>query len=795
MLIRSVLKNLVVLALLAGCLLSSPAAAEWPTIDWRAECHETVAGISGPGDCSPIEGASSVSGYLVEALVDGSHWLESLGYLAPALVMGSEPVGGQTVADGRYTVYLFSGAGACHLGRCADSAAGVYFPEWPGQLHDVGLYVSQSSIESASEGSRGTAVHELFHAVQHAYPAFDAVNVAGWIVEGTARAVGNQWLHQRGHQMRLGQRSYSDPLHEPANDGGIYATSMFWRSIAVHDGWDVFDTLFRNRLEGNGLDGIDKGLRSTGSKGLTEAFLRFVERIGERDAQAVHLDTCADLAVDPDQPDDRHSTQLAPVAAECHHIRATAHSEEGSCLRIEVESDEGRDDLHLLRKARRYPGLVDSVQLNAGESFDAHYQLVNAADKTAESQPRAATIKASLGAGGDDCEAAWALSAGGQPIGSVRRQGEYATFSVSNHRMPPGTGYTDALTHPDSPDPGPPWLHVELESHHLLEDADSLARLARTGSIDEPMTSIRITAPSCPTGCIGQISEPYVSVNIDGQGFQSNADSAAGPIGDRYVRGRLRTAEVHIDRHDDDWVEGSFEARLAPIRRSIPEGMAATQRGESIWQYPELEVEVSGRFRARSEPDTEQRAEAVMEMIGVDPSMLAAAETMAERMREQQNEDEEGPRESSPGPSGEQRPAGEAASSSQSSSSQLIVDHQTTDLQVSQCMPGDPETSTSMALQVIASGRTRDGRAFQIQTGQVVVGPKRQVINLVLDDQLYNATYSDSAEGWRESRGHIQTQPPLTLTDSVIEVAVGLGAMNGGQTLDFRMKIDCSRYE
>ena len=621
-------------ALFAGCLLSFPIAADWPTIDWRAECHETVAGISGPGDCSPIEDASSVSGYLVNALVEGSDWLEGLGYLAPALVRGSDPVDGQTVADGRYTVYLFSDHDACHLGHCVDGVAGVYFPKWPERLHDVGLYVSQSSIDSDSGGDLDTAVHELFHAVQQAYPAFLTDEVADWISEGTAQAISNEWLEQRGLPRAAFKRSYSDPLHAPANDGGVYATSLFWRSIAVNDGWDVFDTLFRKRLEGDGLEGIDQGLRTTGSNGLTEAFLRFVARIGEINAQSRYLDTCAALEVDPDDPEESHSTLVAPVAAECHHVKAVAHPEEGSCLRIEVEAEAGRDDLHLLRKTRRYAGLVDSVQLAAGATFDAHYQLVNAADKTAESEARTATIKATLGAAGEDCEAAWELSAGGAPIGSVHRQGEYATFRISDERIAPGTGYTDALTHPDSPRPGPPWLHIELESHHLLEDSDSMARLARTGRIDEPLTTIRITAPNCPSGCTGQLSEPHVFVNVDGQGFHSNADSAAGPIGDRYVRGRLRTAEVHIERHDEYWVEGSYQARLAPTRRTVPEGMAATQRSESIWHYPDLEIQVSGRFRARAEPNTEQRAEAIMEKLGVDPAMLAAAEAMAERMRE-----------------------------------------------------------------------------------------------------------------------------------------------------------------
>lgn len=164
---------------------------------------------------------------------------EALGFLPPAL----EPVIKQ--ADGRfaYRVYLYDTDQGAPASYSNDCNGGVLRRVIRIDLNNP------SSPDSLAIGPDGRITnkgyqdmaHELFHAVQAAYPLFNENCTLGdWIVEGTADAMGVDMARElRGIALpsnanRWGMRRYFTPLRvadDPPNPRkqDAYKTASFWR--------------------------------------------------------------------------------------------------------------------------------------------------------------------------------------------------------------------------------------------------------------------------------------------------------------------------------------------------------------------------------------------------------------------------------------------------------------------------------------------------------------------------------------------------------------------------------------
>lgn len=179
-----------------------------------------------------------------QELEEASHWLESLGFHAPSLLI----TGTQTP---RYVARVADE-------ELSEDAGGRYAP--PETSKDVGNIYLSSTI--SGEALTGEAVHELFHAVQQNYfslrllyaPTLDLEEVLGfpadppasvrvaddhqWITEGTAEAVRMAYAAWAG-KTASGRRApfYDIPLHRYGNLTGKarlirpYRLVHFWQEL------------------------------------------------------------------------------------------------------------------------------------------------------------------------------------------------------------------------------------------------------------------------------------------------------------------------------------------------------------------------------------------------------------------------------------------------------------------------------------------------------------------------------------------------------------------------------------
>ncbi len=164
---------------------------------------------------------------------------EAWGFQPPAL----EPVIQGRDGNPAFRVFLISNLEL-------EGAAGEYHVSCVSFTRRI-ILLNRSSIMSGNTiSTRGfqTIAHELFHAVQGAYPFFECgggdARVGDWIVEGQARAVG--WdtaarlrpLDTSSNALeRWGERDYNQRLQVPLRESlgstiNPYGTSSFWRYLA-----------------------------------------------------------------------------------------------------------------------------------------------------------------------------------------------------------------------------------------------------------------------------------------------------------------------------------------------------------------------------------------------------------------------------------------------------------------------------------------------------------------------------------------------------------------------------------
>lgn len=195
-----------------------------------------------------------------------SRWLDTQGYGPPKV----------PVRDGAYLAAVIPQFGtACRLGRCVTNR-GFYQP---------GCKKGAPPALLVTVDVR-TLAHELFHAVQFGYGAFEPcapTAVDAWIREGTSEAVGLSWAAQgSGHSFPYSDRSYSERLHRDVGGDAVYDDEVFWRAVSrlYDDGKysfliPVFEALERTGTTGNdALQAVDEGLDPLG--GLWEVYPRVI---------------------------------------------------------------------------------------------------------------------------------------------------------------------------------------------------------------------------------------------------------------------------------------------------------------------------------------------------------------------------------------------------------------------------------------------------------------------------------------------------------------------------------------
>jgi hypothetical protein len=558
------------------------ALAQWPTHDWTVFCHGPDAtDLTELGDCNDasITGASS----FVRAELEGaSAWLDGLGFRPPSA----------NRRGGRYVARLFASKGACHRGACDRDVLGVYHPTHRDLLVSADTSIAFDDFETPF----ATAVHELFHAVQYAYDSFQRQDVANWITEGTAEAVGNIWLRLRGGNPGWDDatRSYAVPLHEPESLDDAYRTEDFWVYItARHAGRNpgFIDAVFRQDLAGSGLAGVDAALRERGLGTLRDLFVDFIAYLG-RNSAAVEdgaFGACAEIEVGAERSETLHVGRVAEVAVTCHEVQAEVPDSEPRWMQIRLDAPvaERRDDLVLIVGHERVQGSVFRAPVPSGQAGEYLVQVVNVADRAEHSRPLPYALEVCLTREAtSECQPPeWSALATGPPVATRSLDGGHGAYRV---REAGSAVYlpSTSITLPGQRALGPPWLTLVLSTHpEWMMDR-------------HPEGGARITLhlPRFSPGELGHLTEVPVLLDLadhPGKTFFSAAEFIHDRIGEAFARGPLRTAEVNVLCHDERRVYGTFTARVLN-ERDIAPGM---WQGPGTTDFPEAEIRLTGSFR------------------------------------------------------------------------------------------------------------------------------------------------------------------------------------------------------
>ena len=346
------------LNLLAAFLLlltSSVVFAQWPTTEWIVECTPEALDHLGDSICNDFL-TDSPAGMARTQLEGASAWLESSGFRAPNIAR--EP-------DGAYIAWI---ADDQLLGSDAEEwgAYGVYQGDTTILLHsefwnfsgDPAGYGSQLATQLQRSY---TAVHMLFHGVQHSYVSAAMLQSTDheWIWEGTAELAAMAWfIESTGGGIAPGQL-VSDSLHRPRSSDAAMESYYFWGSLGdmLIGPTSYLHEVFQADLQPDrGISGLHEGLLWLLDRGLYEAFPMVIARYGdlpqlydERDG-AYHEDR-VDLA-GLTFVEASYDGTVRPVAAHAYDIEIT--SSHTGPVGVTVSLEGNHDDLHLAVDGRLY---------------------------------------------------------------------------------------------------------------------------------------------------------------------------------------------------------------------------------------------------------------------------------------------------------------------------------------------------------------------------------------------------------------------------------------------------------
>ena len=311
-----------------------------------------------------------------EALLnDSSQWLMGLGFRGPLV---------ETMTGQDAHVYIARLADSEDLEtEGAESVFGIYkqrshelylhydlthFALGRGKTHE-----EQDENLQVETTNTATAVHELFHGVQHNYrekikSILDAQRrednpKLDWIEEGTAEAVTYAWLRKTigGDNFAYAPRLYDVPLHLP-DEGDrkrfSYATSHFWLELGneVLDSRDDIQYLHKmfERFEWpstHGLNEIHEALKHFSETGLYDLYPAFIAR--EADHERFFDEISQTTLTNTDgENEELTNVKVKPVATRAHQLSVSVPA--GRAAGLEIRLKEDHPDLHLIVDSNRY---------------------------------------------------------------------------------------------------------------------------------------------------------------------------------------------------------------------------------------------------------------------------------------------------------------------------------------------------------------------------------------------------------------------------------------------------------
>ena len=324
-------------------------AQSWPTTEWVPVCSTL-----GQRDCDLDDHGVEV---FLDQLREASTRFEALGFRAPALDTAG-------VSPDAYPFFLLAGGLITPSGQ---EMAGFYAVEERWLAVD---YEEYFAMGTDTDGNMYAPSHELFHAIQFAYPGVFAFREPGhWVLEGSAVAAELTLSGSAAHRTGLPWldtpldrfRSSSPERYWP------YVSYPFWLHLAdtygggLPDGFGVLhDFLLGIESQTNNTSSIavvDSALRRIDSEGLYNIYPDFIARYGA-DPQRYE-----NVVKAPIYPTGRAALtaqfpgRVDPVSAQGFLVEvAGIVKQEGtraSEIEIRIESDDP-DALHLIVGDTRY---------------------------------------------------------------------------------------------------------------------------------------------------------------------------------------------------------------------------------------------------------------------------------------------------------------------------------------------------------------------------------------------------------------------------------------------------------
>lgn len=331
-----------------------PALAQnWPTTDWEPFCGPDIR-----GRCSLDDPGVEV---FLHQLSEASKRFDAMGFLAPAI----DPMG---IVRKAYPVNFVEGG---LISPTGERVAGLYFHSERRIDLDYAYYFAMGA---EPEGGDFAPTHELFHAIQFAYPGSHHLHslgdAANWVFEGSAEAaelalwdhavlyMGSPWLDSPLDQFRLRERTGDQR----------YIAYPFWLHVADTyggsrpDGFGILHDFFRG-LEsqagrGSSIAMVDGALRMIDPEGLYNIYPGFIANYGN---DVARYETPIRVSAPSDPFQITYNTQIDgtidPVSAQAFMVELLGFTEQQGSGRSEVEiwlKTDSPESLHLIVGDTRY---------------------------------------------------------------------------------------------------------------------------------------------------------------------------------------------------------------------------------------------------------------------------------------------------------------------------------------------------------------------------------------------------------------------------------------------------------
>ena len=395
---------------------AAPVAAQsgpWPTTDWTVDCYAPSEAIwtGGRGSTAALSEYTALIDGMISAgecnmtlegmpaqdkrklLREISAWLNSQEFPPPL-------VGLDTLAK-QYEAYLIPAGGSemrvCYLGECVGGRTVYLFSGRPGSAGPapVNLMLLQPQPEETA--------HELFHAVQFAYPNVDLTAANRWLIEGTAEAVELTWRKRSGlKEEPLSTRHYDQTLPRQAAQLESYKDETFWRAVSrQYTGeadYRFLDSLFRRGPSGDGVREAHQAFQRWG--GLDDVYTQVIARHLVEDRFYSRVPVLRLSTAGRTRDSAAVKARAIRIAANAHRIVATVPP--NSMVGLTIRLAEDHPDLRLVVDSARYDLPVDERNVfrtalpGQPGPFEFFVRVVNVAEDPAATTDRSYELVAIL---------------------------------------------------------------------------------------------------------------------------------------------------------------------------------------------------------------------------------------------------------------------------------------------------------------------------------------------------------------------------------------------------------------